>query len=914
MVKKRSILFMYGCLLLMQMNSVHSDEQTYRMPLKGKKRRSSIFNAVDAPDADIKEVNSSLLQEDVAEQVETVVDAYEQEAPQQANEQEPTDQPEKQPSEQEVNESNINEEPVQPVQSEEPAPAPVAHDRKRKSSVFDASRETKEPTSSAPIEPNMLDQDELPTRRAENTKSAVPAAQEDTEMIEFYFEDADILNLLTQISEIFDGVHFITDEILDPLGPGGKALKGNKISFKTHKPLTKKAAWNLFLTFLDLAGFALVPEPNPGFYRVVTSEKAQKSPVPTYIGTDLEELPDNDQIIRYVYFIKNAQVDTIESMLKTLKSPNAGAVVLREIRAFVITDRAYNIRSLMQIVQELDQVTMPESMSVLKLVNADAQDVKKLYDDITKTADNQPASRFSARKQPTSIYFPENARIIAEPRTNSLILLGPADALKKVEEFISKHVDIELEQPYSPFQVYHLRYAKAATVAEIMNKMTEFGTGTDVGKAGGVRAGDKYLKPMSFVPDDTTNALVIKGDYEDYLKAVEIVKKLDEPQPQVAVEALILTINFDNAKELGTQLRNKIPGPNGLLGNNVDFQTSGLRAGGTPKGIVTRDSGSGSERLLGNLVSLVQNAVAGNTVVSLGTDMFGVWGIFNIFQSLTNTHVVSNPFLVATNKTKASVSVGTIRRVTTSTIFAGDNMENALGDFSAVLKLDVTPQINSDGMIVLELGVTFENFVGSLTNTDIAAKNTRYIETNTIVADKEVIAIGGLIQDTIRENMTKVPVLGDIPVFGWLFKNKRKEIEKNNLFILISTRIIEPEVTGIADDFTQEKLGEYYETVERFQDMNEQRDPIYKRFFENPKESSAHAVEEFLLEAQTQRATEQQNRSATGTKNFYQMQPSAPSSPVATQPAIQVAQNQRSSRRDARRSKAHKNRNPGVVT
>lgn len=679
-----------------------------------------------------------------------------------------------------------------------------------------------------------------------------PTSQEQShdDTIEFHFEDADIQNLLTQISDIFN-VNFITDEILNPLGPAGKALKGNKISFKTHAPLSRTAAWNLFLTFLDLAGFALVPQPEPDMYRVTTSDKAQQSPVPTFIGTSASSLPSSDQMIRFVYFIENADMNTLKDIVGTLKSPSARAILLQEIKALVITDRAYNIKSLMQIVQELDQVSMPQSMSVIKLRTADVSDVKKLYDSVSSTGDSPqdggPARMFGARKQSGSIYFPENARIIAEPRTNSLILLGPQDAIKKIENFITKYVDVDLEKPYSPLQTYQLRYASAVTVSEIMNNMSQFGSDTAAGRAGGVRGGDKYLKPITFTPEPSTNTIVIKGDYEDYLKALDIIKKLDEPQPQVAIEALILTMNFEDNKEVGAQIRNKISCGNGVLGD-ASFQTSGIRLGGSPKGIQTNNTGPGADRLLANLINLVTNAAAGNTVVSLGADAFGVWGIFNILQTVTNVQVVSNPFLVATNKTKAKVSVGEIRRVVTSTVFAGINDSPAFGDFSAQLALEVTPQINSDGMIILKLNVLFENFISSITNDKEAAKLTRTVDTRTIVADKEVIAIGGLVENRIRETLSKVPILGDIPVLGWLFRNKGKAVTKNNLLILISTRIIEPEVTENIDEHTQNKLHDYYDTVESFHDVGEYRDPVYRRFFDNQTDDPTDVVENFFFE------------------------------------------------------------------
>lgn len=860
MVKKERIFILLWCYLL----STVMPFTIHAVTRRNKSHRSSIFDAVDAHEAHIKH---DLLAPTQSTKIGRATEKSPTELMGESNTElnnyttvnNATDKQIISPVDQEATEPIANQGGEQKNQEydtnkkQHTIDAYPGAQNQKSLDIFFEPGESMLPEGEITLEPATPSSEQQPIDQSssnEQTDKVNEQKSNEDELIEFYFEDADILNLLTQISELFDNITFITDEIMNPLGPGGKALKGNKISFKTHKPLTKKAAWNLFLTFLDLAGFALIPETSPGFYRVVVSEKAQYSPVPTYIGVHADLLPDNDQVIRYIYFIQNARAETIKDIVNTLKSPNSRAVILQELKALVITDRAYNIRSLMEIVHELDQVTMPQSMSVLKLTNADASDVKKLYDSLTKTSEEEPPSKlFAARKQPSSIYFPENTRMIVEPRTNSLILLGSVNAIKKIEDFIIHYVDVDLDKPYSPLYTHQLRYASATTIADIMNSMTQFGADTAAGKNGGVRGGDKYLKPMTFTPEPATNTLIIKGDYEDYLKALGIIKKLDEPQPQVAVEGLILTVNFDDLRDLGTQLRNKVPGSSGTLSNGAQFQTSGLRLGGSPSGIVTNNSGQGADRLLGNLINLVQNAIAGNTVVSLGADLFGVWGIFSILQSITNTQVVSNPFLVATNKTKSSVAVGNIRRVATSNIYAGQtNTQEALGDFSAQLKLEVTPQINSDGMIVLKLNVLYENFVGSLTNVEEAAKQTRLVDTRTIVADKEVIAIGGLVQNTITETLTKVPILGDIPILGWLFKNKHKEIIKNNLLILIATRIIEPEVTETVDVYTKSKLDDYYEVSDRFNDIGEYRDPIYKRFFNEVGPSSSSMVEEFVLD------------------------------------------------------------------
>ena len=407
-------------------------------------------------------------------------------------------------------------------------------------------------------------------------KKELPSLPVDEETIEFHFQDTDLKNFITQIEEIFD-ITFIGADNLSPAPNGSKTIKGNKISFKTHRPLTKKQAWGLFITFLDIAGLNVIPQADPRIYRIEKFESTIRAAVPTFIGVDPTTLPETQEIIRYVYFIENSTVDAIVDVVKTLKGKGTELIGLREHKGFILTDKAYNIKMLMKIVKELDQVSMPQSMSVLKLKRADAQQVKELYDSLIQSEQGGLSSRlFNARKQPTSVYFPENTRIIAETRTNALILLGSPDAIKKIEEFIIKHVDIDLDKPYQKLKPYKLRYADASTIAEIMNSVTKFGSTTAAGRSGGVRGGNKFLKPMSFHAEKDTNQIIIQGDHEDYLQALKVIKELDEPQPQVALEVLVLSVNVGDTKELGVQLRTKDDGrTEGAVGNQVRFPNIG---------------------------------------------------------------------------------------------------------------------------------------------------------------------------------------------------------------------------------------------------------------------------------------------------------------------------------------------------
>lgn len=719
--------------------------------------------------------------------------------------------------------------------------------------------------------------------------------------IEFHFEDADLQTFINYISEIYD-INFITADELNPLPKNTKALRGNKISFKTHKPLTKKEAWNLFLAFLDIAGFAVVPEADPKFYKIMQTEAARKAPIPAYIGVKPDMLPDNDQLIRYVYFVENAALATIKDIIDSLRSPASAFVVLNELNGFLLTDKSYNIKSLMAIVTELDRVTQPQAMSVLKLRRADAEEVKKLYDNITQTEEAKAATMFpAARKQPTALYFPENTRIIAEPRSNALILLGPKDAIKKIEEFIINYVDVELGKIYSPLHVYTLKFADATTIANIMNEITQFGKDTPAGRVGGVRDEDKYLKALTFTPEPATNRLIIRGDEEDYLKAKEILDSLDEEQPQVAIELLILSLDLIDKKNLGTQLRSKTPGGiDGLVGPNVKFQTSGSAISGVPAGIITNPPNGipappGVDRLLGNLINLVTGSIPGNTVVQLGTDAFGVWGIFNVLQTITNTQVVSNPFIVTTNKKAAKISVGELRRVV-SGLTVGATTQESFANDAANLEINVTPQINSDGMIVLNLDVQINNFTNT-TNFQDATKNIRQVTTSTIVADREILALGGLIQNTIITNTTKVPILGNIPIIGWLFKNRQLSEVRDNLLILISSRIIKPDVVQATTPFTKNRIRMYQDDINAMQDYPDKRDPIHRWFFTSRADAPEHVVDDFLFDRQKKNKLATINKKKKK-KSLETVEPTNPgqemiaANPKKSSASVQLATNQ----------------------
>ena len=656
-------------------------------------------------------------------------------------------------------------------------------------------------------------------------------------------DKTELLNVMEWIEKIFK-IKILSGDSVNPAVAG--KIAGNLITYKNNKPMTKHQIWDLFLTFLDLIGLTLVPNSsNEGFpnsYTVMQADSANQAALPSFVGIDWQSLPNNDTKIRFVYFVENGPASNLSNLVQDLKSKAAIVQTFNALNAIIFTDKAANIRSLMAIISELDSVSMPEAMSVLKLKHANAQEVVALYQSLVSGEEktNIATRLFGQKKQPTAVYFPEDTQLFAEERSNALIILGNKEGITKVENFILDYIDTKLKQPYSPLYVYKLQYANADNIAAILNKVTNFAPNTAAAKYGGVLGGDQYFRPMTFISEPSGNKLLIKAEKEDYLKVREIIKKLDIKQPQVAIEVLIVSVATNKVKSLGTQLRNKTPDTLGIS-DNIAFQTSGLGLSGNQTGIVVDQNGG----LMGNLVSLASGFSTGTTLISIGNNLVGgVWALFQALETYTFANVVSHPFLTATNKYTAQVSVGETRRVSTGTVTGAGPTLNSQGDVSANLSVAITPQINSDGIINLTIELTIDSFTSPDANSPTVDR--KIIKTNANLANNEILAIGGILQDTMSEIQTGVPLLQNIPGIGWLFKNKTKVKAKDNLIAFISPQIVLPRPDGGVGHYTEKKAVLAQDDMCAMRDCSELRDPINRWFFRDYPCENSEAIDDFI--------------------------------------------------------------------
>ncbi|MFA6527161.1 MAG: secretin N-terminal domain-containing protein, partial [Candidatus Babeliales bacterium] len=674
----------------------------------------------------------------------------------------------------------------------------------------------------APIVPNLL---APPITPSSQLQFVVPDEEDkDKKNIYLNFENSDLSSFVNYMAEL-KNLNLIPDQ----------TLEAAKISLTIREPLSVDGAWNVFLTVLDTAGFAIVQTGD--IWKVLPKDKKLNQPLPAYINVAADKLPDNDITIRYVFFLTNIQVGDIKTLLESmLSSPNV-LVDQPQLNAFIITDKSLNIKAAVKLIQELDQEGLPEEVTVLPLKRANAVDVKALLDSLIVKPDVNPIARLLGKvTEGTASYFSPTTRIIPEERTNSLILLGNKKSNQKIIDFITNQIDTELKDTESPLHIYELQYADATAVMDILKEVTaapESVNGSQASKFGSIRGGVKYFKEMKFKVDKDGNRLIVSStDKQDWKLLEKTIADLDKPQPQIVIESLIVLVDVKDTMELGGSIRSK---KHGALGINTDFQASMLNS---PS--LEMDSSSNPVSLMGNLLTQL-TANQGAALLSFGKQA-SVWAVLKILKQLTNTSILSQPSITVANKTQATIEIGTQARVVQATVNAGGGATNTgYQTVSATTKLNITPQINADGLVRLDVNLNIDQFL----DTTYLSNTTKEVKTNVTVADGQVLVLGGFVKTSTQETTYKVPILGDIPILGWFFKSQRRELHKEYTFVFMAPTIIKPRQAPGSGLYTKMKFHQATDDIENAIETKRVKDPIHNWFFNPQKENYSHKVIDF---------------------------------------------------------------------
>ena len=620
-----------------------------------------------------------------------------------------------------------------------------------------------------------------------------------------------------------------------------KATEGIEVSVAIREPLTVDGAWQVFLTLLEMHGFSIVeigPEGNKAnVHKVIPRAGKVIEPLPSYIGVPLDDLPNSDITIRYVGFLQNIAVTEVANLLASMLGADSRLIAQSNINGFIITDKALNIKSGMKVIQDLDQSGLQETVVVRRLQKANALEVKFLMERLINSPETSPLARLLGKKTEGSVeYFSSSTKIIAEERSNSLILLGNHKSIKVIEDFIDRYFEKEERFTKSPLKVFTFKYAEAAQIRDLLTEVVNSSGDSAAAKHGGVLGGVKYFKNMNFQVDERGNQLVIScADPRDWKILKPTLKALDTAQPSVVLETLIVSVNADDQKSLGGQIR---PKNFDSLGKSIGFQSAGIQ------GIIPEvDSSGNNMSLFGNLLGAISGLGRGSTVLSFGGNQPGnIWAVFRALKKETNASIISQPFITVANRVKATIKAGDTRRIQKErAVSDGGSQGDAASytDQDALTHIEYTPHINLDGIINLQVNATIAEFSGN------EGKLEKKLTTNVSVASGQVLVLGGFIKTILNQSEGGTPFLSKIPIFGWLFKNKDRNLAKQYIFIFVCPTIIKPRQKPGADLYTKMKLHKARDSVESAVDNRRRKDPIHNWFFNPNGETYAHKVVDF---------------------------------------------------------------------
>lgn len=699
-----------------------------------------------------------------------------------------------------------------------------------------------------------LPQDNVPDVKNNKTSASVShkdAKKKETkknndEEIVIHYEDKDLTHIINFFATQM-GVNII-------LPQGGNIIK-EKITIHLEQKMAINEAWDRLLPMiLDMAGYTMVPkEDSYVVARNGTNKEIAREPLPIYIGVAPSNLPATDQRIRYMYYLTNLQVTEsskpeLDTVIKGLM-PNDVVYMLDGLaQAILFVAKSNDIKSIMEIIVQLDQVSEREKLDIIGLNHTDAHVVAGLFDKILTDQTEPHRYKQDIRKRPEATYFSQNIRLIPEPRTNSLILMGRTQAVDRVRNFIENYVDVEVSGGKSVLHTYKLQYLDATDFAVVLQNIVSSNktgsTGQSRGSMGVGGGTERFFEDVLIFSDTPTNAkagyfgsnrLVVAARNDDWIVIEKLIEELDTPQPQVLIEVLIADLTIDDQRTLGSILRNpaKIPLPADInfqsaqaapvvvqtLQNPLTIQADLLTNQILPPGSSTPTT----------LLAPAQQFDIGSTLISLNDANGSTWSLLQLLKKFTSAKILSHPHVIATHNQKATVTVGQTRLIPGNGTATNSAATTKFDSVKGNLVVEITPRISSGNTINLQININIDEFLSP--NPQDNTRAMRNVVTNANMLDNSILAIGGLIRTADTDGISSTPILGKIPILGWFFKNRNREIIDTNLTVFISIKKILPRLREGIGTYTHDYINVTKKYASEGNLFDSLKDPINHWFF-----------------------------------------------------------------------------------
>ncbi len=585
--------------------------------------------------------------------------------------------------------------------------------------------------------------------------------QNKEQKVAFNFVDVDLGALTKFISEITKK-NFIFDD----------RVKG-KITIFTPAKLNIDDAYNLFVSVLELKGFTVVPS-GVDAYKIIPSAEARQKGIKVMV----DRQPVNDSYIVRLIKLKNVPPDDAAKLLLPVVSKDGYMSAFGPGNMLLVIDSGSNIEKILSIIDTIDQPYLLEEPDIVFLKHASADAVARII--------TEGLSRASRPQQAGA----GEAKSIADPRLNAVVLFGDRGTRESMKSLI-KLLDVPSPEAQGRINVYFLENADAVELSKVLQEMLK---GTQVTHQAAAGAQGAPVAPfeagggITITADKSTNSLVIVASYADYQNLVLTIKKLDRRRRQVFVEAMIAEVSLNGLLQLGTNFRVSAQ----QNGNPVFIGGAGQVSQTTLQNIVTGLTGL-TLGGLGSYFTIPQSFIPGATSAVQAP---GLAAIFQLSDFKDVVNIISTPQILTSDNKQAEILVGENvpfiasreQSIATSGTVINDIQRQDVG-----VKLQITPQITEGDYVKLDI----YQEISSLQQADDTILTSvgptidkRSTKTSVVVKDGDTVVVGGLMQDTTENSVTKAPVLGDIPLLGWLFKTKSVTKTKTDLLVFITPHLL----------------------------------------------------------------------------------------------------------------------------
>ncbi|MCS6914790.1 MAG: type II secretion system secretin GspD [Myxococcales bacterium] len=610
------------------------------------------------------------------------------------------------------------------------------------------------------------------------------------------------------------------------------SIRQSKVTVIVPEAITVNEAYRIFLSALESMG--LTVQPDGRVLKIIESNRARESSIP--VVTPGERLPNTEQYVTRMLRLQHVTPEEVVQVLNRLKGRDGDITPYGPTNTLVITDTASNIKRMEQVVRALDVPMGSEKIWVIRLKNVVAGEVAQMLQQIFGVGKPGPGTS-QPRRAPISVTPPSTgtdvatvqtaetavdlsiSQVIPDERTNSLILVATERTYQRVLALIRRleQQGGELGSGGGRVHVYSLENANAEDLAGVLQ-----GLGVSVSASGGRRGGRAGASPpaqpapgggaggsssifqdeVKITADKSTNSLIILATAKDYLTLRDLIQRLDLPRRQVFIEATVMEVSLSKTRDLGLSYHG---------GYQVGDNVPALLLGGLQSGSLRSTNPLSIAVLQGLAAGAVGPLFPSSSV--LGQQAAGIPSFAVLMQALqtnNDVNILQEPTLLTTDNEKAIIQVGQ-NLPFPSAAFTGLPIGGGFGGTpgtpgapgvggfglgtsvqrqDVALKLEITPHVNASDMVRLEI----DNEISDVAERNYGglgpATNKRTLKTVAVVRDQQPVVLGGILRDSVRESVTKIPLLGDIPILGYLFKFTQREVQKQMLIIVLTPYII----------------------------------------------------------------------------------------------------------------------------